>query len=665
MKHFLPYRKKPRDWPKSILSGAALIAFCLTGNYAKSQSTFAGSDMYDMRRGAFPKEKDGELYQIKADGFYRFFGTQQYMPDPYLLFPEGGETTNKRTLFIGDDTQLPNLWVNINGRPNKKTSWGFDIFAFQFLNGNIGPTYGRQIPTNQLPNVWNPLAGGRLGQSMGLNLGVNIYGTQITNFGTFNIRMGGIHWVSISDLTLANFQGYNRFMMFERNPWDPIGRSLGSRYEQMYKTGGVSQDFRWGERAFQGTIIEGINLPGNWTFMGLYGKTELAGGFLTIPNINYGGKVRKIFENDQFISFNTLNNTTWLDSLNQNPLGFNIVTFETKVNVPGFVLHAEVGTGRYVSPLNDYPWGEAINIKATTTKKITKFPIELNYYRINPNVVNNNGIFFNTSVLEAREVDQPRGGVQSANVLIPFASSMVALGQMTNNRTGLNLNTMFSVGKWNWNIGYGVSSEIIATQNTITYTHFVNQLIRARFWRWDFPPSVGPYGNYTKVYRDAFQRVTVTDDSMGIAVNPKKFTQFEAHGRYSTKIGYKNFYAFFLGRYNTAQPDFTLIPQFNEQAYIRQYNSELEMYLEITPKFIINSYLGYERVLGNYQTELNLETQRPLNQTGWGTGLGIDISLGRNAAFYIRHRWFFFEDTSFRLDKFRGQETLVELKIFF
>ena len=107
--------------------------------------------------------------------------------------------------------------------------------------------------------------------------------------------MGGIHWFSMSDLTLGSNRGYNRFMLYERNPWDPIGKQVGVRYDQMYTMGAVQQDMRWGERAIQGIIFEGMNLPGNWSFALLYGKTELSGGFMTIPNINYGGKLKKVY----------------------------------------------------------------------------------------------------------------------------------------------------------------------------------------------------------------------------------------------------------------------------------------------------------------------------------------------------------------------------------
>ena len=45
--------------------------------------------------------------------------------------------------------------------------------------------------------------------------------------------------------------------------------------------------------------------------------------------------------------------------------------------------------------------------------------------------------------------------------------------------------------------------------------------------------------------------------------------------------------------------------------------------------------------------------------------LGLDIGLGKNAGLYARHRWFSFEDINYVQDKFKGQETLVELKVFF
>ena len=646
-----------------VLLSIALFFWLAPDLVAQSNDT---TSILDWRRGIFPKEKPDELYNIKVNGFYRFFATYLHMPEPYILDGVSQSFTKKNTLFIGDDSQLPNFLINVSGRPNKKVSWGFDIYMFQFLDGLIHPTYSGQVPTKNLPPIWDPLSGDRLGEHLSLNLGINLYGTYHTSVGSFSLRMGGIHWFSISDLTLGSNRGYNRFILYERNPWDPIGKQVGVRYNQMYVSGAIQQDLRWGERAIQGVIFEGMNIPGGWSFSMLYGKTELSGGFLTIPNINYGGKIRKTYKNDNFISFNTLNNTTWVDSLNTMPVGFNLFTLEWQHNFKNkFIIHIEGGPGRYVSPFNDYPWGEAISAKFLSTERLTKVPIELHYYRISPYVVNSNAVFWNTSIIEARIVDSPEGGLQSPNVLNPFASSIVMIGQMTNNRTGVNLNTEVKLGQVKVSAGMNVSSEIEAFQNRITYSHFVNQLTRSRFWRWDFPQDVGPYGRYDVVYRDAYPTVVLTDDSLGYAINPKKFNALEFHGKYKTSLSNRNLYVFFLGRYYSAQPNLSLFPVFSEKAYVRQYTTEFEIYYQVVRPLFINGYFGYERIIGNYNTELDTESFRPLNQTGIGIGVGVDINIGSNAGLYLRHRWFSFEDTSFNRDTFKGQESLIELKVFF
>ena len=69
--------------------------------------------------------------------------------------------------------------------------------------------------------------------------------------------------------------------------------------------------------------------------------------------------------------------------------------------------------------------------------------------------------------------------------------------------------------------------------------------------------------------------------------------------------------------------------------------------------------------MGNNATDIDVDTYRPRDQEGWGLGIGFDQSLGRNAGLFVRHRWFAFEDRNFNLDQFAGQETVVELKVFF
>ena len=98
---------------------------------------------------------------------------------------------------------------------------------------------------------------------------------------------------------------------------------------------------------------------------------------------------------------------------------------------------------------------------------------------------------------------------------------------------------------------------------------------------------------------------------------------------------------------------------------MRSYSSELEFYYCLTDKVNLSSYLGYERSIANFLTDIDEVSRRPRNQTGRGLGMGIDISLGRNSRLYLRHRWFDFEDRSFADDRFNGTETVLEIKTSF
>jgi hypothetical protein len=615
--------------------------------------------------GMMPKKDPGGLKNLQISGFYRFYGTYQRQIDPYLLNAVINDTARGRNIFIGDDSQLPNLLINVSGKPSDKTSWGFDIMMFQFLNGIVGTTYGKQIPDSLRPDVQNPLLGTRLGGNLGLNLGLNLNGKFKTKYGNLSVNAGGIQWVSISDLTMASFRGYNRFMLYERNPWDPTGLALSSRYDQYFQQGSIDQDTRWGNRAFFGLVLQGAEMPGRISFLLMAGKTELNGGFDPYPNYSYGGKIKKSFGSKNFVSINSINSSAATDSLTTEYFGFNVITTEFNLEHKGFAFKGEVGGGTYYSPEHNAGWGELMQFKLSTPLK-SKWPqVELHYYRISPNVVNNNAIYWNTSVAEYRVNNIPAGSIGSSALLIPTGSSMVRLGQMTNNRQGLNLNLQKSTKHFSFSGGMGFASELTPAAAAITYTNPVNNVTRSRFWRWTFPQGVGPYQRYNSIYRDVYQAVNLSDDSSGVVVNEKHFNMMEAQIKYKGKLFGKELFVFSMLQANSASRDWSPITVFNEDAYVRQYVSEVEAYWAIRPGVLINTYFGYERTLGNYLTDINNETFRPRNQTGRGIGAGMDIDLGKNTRLYFRHRWYSFEDKSFELDQFNGRELTVELKAFF
>jgi len=175
-------------------------------------------------------------------------------------------------------------------------------------------------------------------------------------------------------------------------------------------------------------------------------------------------------------------------------------------------------------------------------------------------------VFWNTARSEYRVNDIPAGSVGSSALLQPFGSSMVRVGQMTNNRQGLDLNVEASVKKLKFSGGVGFSSEIDPAAAVITYSHPVNQFTRSRFWRWNFPAGVGPYNRYSDIFRDAYETVNLSDDSSGVVVNKKHFADMEGQFQYSTKLAGKELFIFSLLQMNTAQRDFSPVVVTSEKA---------------------------------------------------------------------------------------------------
>lgn len=628
------------------------LLFCGVFGYAQNNNSLSNEGISDI--GLFPKIEAPQLYTFKINGEYRFLGTYTHLNEPYGFNKEN-------TLFIGDDSQMPSLTLRISGRPSKRTSWGFDLYTYQFMHGDIKPAYGFMVAEIDRPNLYDPINGNRLASSLIVHLGINLYASFDTKVGSFLLKAGGIHWTSMSDLTLASFKGYNRFSLFERAPWDPIQADVESRYYNFFKRGNISQDARWGEKAFTGLLIEGSNLPADMSFKGLFGKTDLYGGFLKIPNIAYGGQLRKKFDSGAFIGVNTFNNLTYKDSLNTETIGFNIATVESNFQLAKFGVKLETGLGRYVAPNASGDWGEAIHAKIKTPRIKDKFTLETHIFSISPKVINNNSIFMNTAIHEESNNELPAGSIGSTQALMPFASSMVPLGMMTNNRYGINVNAELDLKNLKLSVGIGSSAEIDAISNKITYGHPINGLTRSRFWRWNFPANVGPYERYSVTYRNVYETVNLVDS----VVQQKYFNGIEFQAKYHPDFFARKLYIFGLSRISTTQNFLSGLPVFTEQAYIRQYSNELEAYFALNSNMVLNGYAGVERTIANYDTEIDVDSKRPRNQFGHGYGLGIDYTIAKNTALFIRHRWFKFEDKNFDLDKFKGTETILELKITF
>jgi hypothetical protein len=600
-------------------------------NLLKTDSTITISEADE--KGNFPKSAKEVLEGLQINGYYRFVTNLRNLKESYAHLEN-----NKRNIFVGDDSQIPQLMLNITGQTSNRTSFGTDLYLWSPMTGN-----------GQLENV------------KGLNLGVSLYGAFSTPVGNFNVRTGGINWLTLSPFTMQANKGYNRYSLFERNPWDPNTPKVDSRYADFYNAGAIAQDQRWGNQAFQGLIVEGAQMPHHFSFTGVYGKTQFDGGMSPIPNTTFGGRIKKEFVgNNDVIAFNTLNNTSYLDSVSDKTAGFNIGTLEITKYFNKLKLYAEIGAGRRFTNSMTTKYGEAISIKASTNVS-KNLSLEVHAFRISPKVFNNSSVFMNSSIQQTTITN-----TQNQAVLIPVASAVLPMGSLSNNRQGIELSGQWNLGKFKNSIGYANSVELENLSSSLTYGHPFNSLGLAHFWRWDFPSNVGPYQNLNKVFRSVFETIQLKDlDTNGLPINKKYFNTVEINSKYKTKLAGKDFYVFYLGTFNSVQNMFAPMVNFTEKSLLRTYDHQIEMYWKLTPIIVWNNYASFERVIANYSTQTDLNTLRPKNQTGYSLATGADIQFSKSVGLYIRQRYMHYKDTSFRKDKYSGWETSIELKAFF
>lgn len=586
--------------------------------------------------GNYLKKPMEVLDGLEISGYYRFLTNVRYLSQAYPHLEN-----QKTTIFVGDDTQIPQFMLNIKGHASSNTEFGCDLY------------------------MWTPLTGaGQIENVRGLNLGAYLYGNFSTELGNFTVKTGGINWYALSPFTFQTNKGYNRYSLFERNPWDPMYLKIDTRYAEFYKYGAVGQDERWGNQAFQGLIVEGAQLPEDFSFSLMYGKTQFDGGLSPIPNTSYGGKIMKKYgQNKNFVAFNTFNNRSQVDSIKTaKTVGFNMGTIEFTQHFRELMIYGEVGMGRTFSDDDKNNWGEAISIKLDYSFA-DKFPTQFHFYRISPKVFNNSSVFINSSIQQNVQTNSD----QTQPVLIPLSCAILPMGQLSNNRTGIEINTEVNIGGLKNSIGYGNSVELESLSSNITYTHVFNNLSLSRFWRWDFPDKVGPYGKLTKIYRNVYQNLAITnlDPTTGSPFQKNYFNTIEISSKYQTTLFGKELFLFYLGSLNSIQTYAAPFVVFTEKALLRTYEHQFETYLQLNPKLIWCNYFAVERVVGNYDTEVDQVSKRPVNQTGYVIATGFDITLSKNVGLYVRERWMDYHDSSYSLDAYRGWETIVELVVRF
>ena len=593
---------------------------------------------------------------ISFAGSYRFLG---FVRNQKEVFPNNsGKTT---AILSGDNFREPMLLLKLKGLTKDKISFGADFM----LNS---PYKGPENVNSQLT----------------LELGLNLRTSFSTSFGKFNLSSGGVNWYRQSRLTVWGNRSFNRESIYHRRPQTRLTSTPQLRYENYYNNGLIDEGVRYGNRAFQGIFINGQNLPKGFSLKGVIGKTPFNRSILDSLSNNYTGCIRvsKKFKNNFNVSYNYLNSTNLIDTINNEFRGYSINTLEFSKKWNLFSVYFEAGLGNYYSPENDFNNGEALILNISSSKKV-KYPIDIQAYRISTEFVNLTGNFLNTSVLE---IFPNTGSNNRATTIRPqFNSPMVGLGIHTNNRQGVSINAQHSFGKLKINAGVGISSEIDTSISSISYRYNVNAQTLSRLYL--FARDWGPYNALNSTYRNIFENVSISDTNInGLANFKKHFANFEFQAKYTGNLGSKKFYIFFLSRFNSCGRNLHYFPKYNLDVLISQISNQIDFNFEVSDNASIILNFGIERIIGNHITDLGDNTHTsgsPVNmilnslnssnsivnfarnQRNRLIGMGLDYKIGKEAMIFFRHNLYGYHDPNFVLNNLKGSETMLELKILF
>lgn len=464
---------------------------------------------------------------------------------------------------------------------------------------------------------------------------------------------GGAMPLHFSSLTLSN--KYFREPLFDRVPWEYFPNS-GLKYANSFISSSLNNSI-YTNTSVQGFYLEGSRLPNGLSFKAFYGRTQInlfpAQLEQNVPSETLAFRFGKQFGEKVHLAVNLYNNDAWTNTRKQFHDQRKLATLDGDFRLEKTEFQSELGLAHLKNPAvgetNDL--GYLLKIK----QKEAAFPFGIQLFAIGKNFV-----CLENSILNSNSTYRQGGFSGDStydNMLYPAFLNPV--GMMANNRLGIDLSAEKKWANFSIQIGHQTSREILASGNLITFPHLVNAYSRSRFAPWQ--QYTGPYGRVGNRCRMSVERINLTSNGDKL----KCFSSTSADLKYKIKIRDKLLY---IKSYTTVGTLGTsaLISYFDLQSgFLNTFYQELEVMLPAGNQLYLVGYAGLEKNKASAKTELSSDNQKPLNQTGTGFGAGIDYDFADNAGIYLRHRWMQHRDESFVLDQFKGQETVVEIKISF
>jgi hypothetical protein len=486
----------------------------------------------------------------------------------------------------------------------------------------------------------------------------------------FDVSGGGLLWQSLSKFTMG--QPEYRDSYFNRMPWDWYRNSY-LRYEEYFTLARNLGAEGAGRSPILGFIFKSEYLPTRTKVTFLMGRTNTNVGVgqavAHYPSITYAGRVEQMIWTRYVggkVGFNFHLKNTDDNIKNQARDDQHMYTLDYKLKVKKVTFSGEFGTNYLTNRYStDAPTvaapdfqtttrqGYGVDFKVEIDRDASAFPISLELYNIDINMVSHDGAILNTNM-------SSRAGL--ADYLYDqflHVGMMQEVGQIANNRRGVIFRSERSItSKFKVELGLQVSQEIENFYDTITFQHRVNAFSRSRFRPWF--NAGGNYGRIKSNWMRTFETMTITDDP---AEDYKKtFTAIEWMLKYKAVFLNRDIVLLNYNSLNASQAG----KMFDaERRLVSVFYEDFTAAWKVTKRVALVGNFGIEWATGGNMTQKNLNTQKAIDQMGTSFAVGIDYDFAKNAGLHLRQIWMNHQDNNWALDRFKGTETNFELKYFF
>lgn len=616
------------------------------------------------------KNKNVGLFSenLEVTGVARFLTTYRQMDESYVDMT----TSDKHILF----TDYPN--TNAGSGANA----GFPLLELNLqsklrhnFNFNVGYSLGHAF-TGDIDGKSQSF-----GAVQNLNFGAQLRTGKIKA----SIWAGEVLWTNLSRFTMGQPEFTDNY--FERLPWDWYRTSF-TRYQEYFSLSSNIGSQNLGRSPLQGGIGVIEYLPAQTSLKIIYGQTNRSitnSNFGTgFPSYLTGYRLEKyIFERTirGKAGLNLYAKRAYTDALATAKDNNTMYTFDFDVKVKKIKFSGEVGGSLVENPGIDAretnPDGAANGFaavfKTEFDRRAVLWPFSIEFYNIDKNFGDVNGAILNSNP-NIKQSGYANEFIYNDSY---FANVSNEVGQLVNNRRGVNFNLEANLGDLKIQFGYSASQEIEKISDSLTIQHRVNALSRSRFRPW-FQAS-GPYARIKGFWFRTFETLTLKNEGGYLDRDLLGFNAVDVKVKYRKAIGKKHEIVLInLTSANTIREGFTALsnPTSDKNLVAVLYN-DFTAAFKLTEKVTLIGNFAVETVKGSTSTDLSpdkilkengsaySDDERTIDQIGHMYALGVDYDLNRKVSFHLRSKYMDHKDNNFLQDKYSGFETTFELKIFF